>query len=103
MVDFQLPNWRQFYANRRFNRSSDLGADDIPERRPPPGTSGAAGFEEPGSGSGVSEALLRGSLGHDPESKSGTANVGKQEGMARPERFELPTFWFVARRSIQLS
>jgi hypothetical protein len=27
----------------------------------------------------------------------------KFEGMARPERFELPTFWFVARRSIQLS
>jgi hypothetical protein len=25
------------------------------------------------------------------------------EKMARPERFELPTFWFVARRSIQLS
>src|SRR5207249_10637316 len=25
------------------------------------------------------------------------------ERMARPERFELPTFWFVARRSIQLS
>src|SRR5208282_2393752 len=24
-------------------------------------------------------------------------------GMARPERFELPAFWFVARRSIQLS
>ena len=24
-------------------------------------------------------------------------------GMVRPERFELPTFWFVARRSIQLS
>ena len=23
--------------------------------------------------------------------------------MARPERVELPTFWFVARRSIQLS
>jgi hypothetical protein len=23
--------------------------------------------------------------------------------MARPERFELPTFWFVARHSIQLS
>jgi hypothetical protein len=23
--------------------------------------------------------------------------------MVRPERFELPTFWFVARRSIQLS
>ena len=23
--------------------------------------------------------------------------------MARPERFELPTFWFVAKRSIQLS
>jgi hypothetical protein len=23
--------------------------------------------------------------------------------MARPERFELPAFWFVARRSIQLS
>ena len=26
-----------------------------------------------------------------------------REFMARPERFELPTFWFVARRSIQLS
>ncbi len=25
------------------------------------------------------------------------------EKVARPERFELPTFWFVARRSIQLS
>jgi hypothetical protein len=25
------------------------------------------------------------------------------EMMVRPERFELPTFWFVARRSIQLS
>ena len=23
--------------------------------------------------------------------------------MVRPERFELPTFWYVARRSIQLS
>ena len=27
----------------------------------------------------------------------------KLERMVRPERFELPTFWFVARRSIQLS
>ena len=26
-----------------------------------------------------------------------------QEVMARPERFELPTLWFVATRSIQLS
>jgi len=25
------------------------------------------------------------------------------KSMVRPERFELPTFWFVARRSIQLS
>jgi hypothetical protein len=25
------------------------------------------------------------------------------EKVVRPERFELPTFWFVARRSIQLS
>src|ERR1700722_8129944 len=25
------------------------------------------------------------------------------DSLARPERFELPTFWFVARRSIQLS
>jgi hypothetical protein len=27
----------------------------------------------------------------------------EKEKVARPERFELPTFWFVARRSIQLS
>jgi hypothetical protein len=27
----------------------------------------------------------------------------REKEMARPERFELPTFWFVARRSIQLS
>ena len=26
-----------------------------------------------------------------------------KEKVARPERLELPTFWFVARRSIQLS
>ena len=26
-----------------------------------------------------------------------------REKMVRPERFELPAFWFVARRSIQLS
>ena len=27
----------------------------------------------------------------------------KREKVVRPERFELPAFWFVARRSIQLS
>ena len=27
----------------------------------------------------------------------------EKEKMVRPERFELPAFWFVARRSIQLS
>ena len=30
-------------------------------------------------------------------------DVNEEHTMARPERFELPTFWFVARRSIQLS
>ena len=34
-------------------------------------------------------------------SRSSLSNV--REGMVRAERFELPTFWFVARRSIQLS
>jgi hypothetical protein len=29
--------------------------------------------------------------------------IDKPLKMVRPERFELPTFWFVARRSIQLS
>ena len=29
--------------------------------------------------------------------------MGTGLSMVRPERFELPTFWFVARRSIQLS
>ena len=30
-------------------------------------------------------------------------NVEHGEEVVRPERFELPAFWFVARRSIQLS
>ena len=30
-------------------------------------------------------------------------DVKHRQEMVRPERFELPTFWFVARRSIQLS
>jgi hypothetical protein len=30
-------------------------------------------------------------------------NVEHIEEVVRPERFELPAFWFVARRSIQLS
>jgi hypothetical protein len=34
---------------------------------------------------------------------TGVAWSFKIKEMARPERFELPTFWFVARRSIQLS
>ena len=29
--------------------------------------------------------------------------INPERQVARPERFELPTFWFVARRSIQLS
>jgi hypothetical protein len=33
--------------------------------------------------------------------KQAMQNVGKR--VVRAERFELPTFWFVARRSIQLS
>jgi hypothetical protein len=45
---------------------------------------------------------------HDPRRtkryKGGTPPLdGKDFSMVRPERFELPTFWFVARRSIQLS
>ena len=40
-------------------------------------------------------------------SMAGSELVAQQDGKARkvvrPERFELPTFWFVARRSIQLS
>jgi hypothetical protein len=31
------------------------------------------------------------------------AMTAEKEGMVRPERFELPTYWFVASRSIQLS
>ena len=30
-------------------------------------------------------------------------SLNRKGGLARPERFELPTFWFVARHSIQLS
>ena len=31
------------------------------------------------------------------------AVIDPERQVARPERFELPTFWFVASRSIQLS
>ena len=33
----------------------------------------------------------------------GKQRLGPTKRMARPERFELPTPWFVARYSIQLS
>ena len=58
----------------------------------------------------LSRALPGSSLGMEKE-RSGKYRKpfdlifqrGKSGEMARPERFELPTFWFVARRSIQLS
>ena len=31
------------------------------------------------------------------------SQIEERGRMVRPERFELPAFWFVARRSIQLS
>ena len=39
----------------------------------------------------------------EPSSGPAIEHVDVKHRMARPERFELPTFWFVARRSIQLS
>ena len=36
-------------------------------------------------------------------SPSLTDHMARESEMARPERFELPTAWFVARYSIQLS
>ena len=42
------------------------------------------------------------SVGHTPQTKRPPAG-GLFVCLARPERFELPTFWFVARHSIQLS
>jgi hypothetical protein len=36
-------------------------------------------------------------------SSPGSPDQGRNDFMVRPDRFELPTFWFVARRSIQLS
>src|ERR1700690_2266989 len=40
-------------------------------------------------------------IGDEPAASTGSSRSEKV--MARPERFELPTSWFVARRSIQLS
>ena len=34
---------------------------------------------------------------------SAEPNSNRLIALVRPDRFELPTFWFVARRSIQLS
>ena len=35
--------------------------------------------------------------------KTGSSRPQVSENMVRPDRLERPTFWFVARRSIQLS
>ena len=62
----------------------------------------------------VQNVLFPGGLKYHPEKgifNSGNdclfsqleAFVGGKMCLVRPERFELPTFWFVARRSIQLS
>ena len=48
----------------------------------------------------VVEGLFR--MGDLAQPNRGSNHL-KQEQLVRPERFELPTFWFVARRSIQLS
>ena len=56
------------------------------------------GFEIPGSKSGDLYQCTK-NADFDYAGKVLELN----EKMARPERFELPTFWFVARRSIQLS
>ena len=48
----------------------------------------------------------RAHLGHSMVTQVGTRFAGELEVidlLARPERFELPTSWFVAMRSIQLS
>ncbi len=39
----------------------------------------------------------------DESSRTPRVTIPGKRGMVRPERFELPTFWFVAKRSIQLS
>src|SRR5882762_10026170 len=40
---------------------------------------------------------------HDVEPAATTKGSQARKAMVRPERFELPASWFVARRSIQLS
>jgi hypothetical protein len=37
------------------------------------------------------------------KTQAGTATWMEERRVVRPERFELPAFWFVAKRSIQLS
>ena len=49
------------------------------------------------------EAQNLGHLELSPARVCYISRPGGTESMVRPERFELPTFWFVARRSIQLS
>ena len=44
-----------------------------------------------------------GTISAHPENENGASSAKSLSQLARPERFELPTFWFVARRSIQLS
>ena len=49
------------------------------------------------------EALTVYKIIYSDEDKSPGGRGKSLRTMARPERFDLPTFWFEARRSIQLS
>ena len=102
--------------------AAHLGELARDERRVPAGAHGTGRLEVVRDGASRRAPGARTSLGGGPAYRTGLGNRGrwffdfptpesiKAYGLrkpltqlARPERFELPTFWFVARHSIQLS
>ena len=89
-----------------------LSAHGHAEEQSNPTFGGPNDAENPDSDGSGRQLVKPFPCGWNPEFSSGSATLVNENGvplgprfhlLARPKRFELLTFWFVARRSIQLS